>query len=201
MNSELYYQLTAILLLVSGVSISIYYRHKAQLAGKQAGDQISARSEEKPVFLMLRSVFGVALWLGSMLYLMKPAWMVWAQIPLPPAVRWSGAIIGFTGVPLIYWVFSSLGRNVTHTTAVRKEHSLVTYGPYRYVRHPLYSVGMINFLGFSLLSANWFIFACAVIAFAAIMARTPLEEQRLLERFGDEYRSYMQKTGRYLPRL
>ncbi|RPI85094.1 MAG: isoprenylcysteine carboxylmethyltransferase family protein [Chloroflexi bacterium] len=201
MNSEFYYQLTAILLLVSGLSISIYYRHKAQLAGKQAGDQISARAEEKTVFLILRSVFGLALWLGSMLYLINPSWMAWSQISLPPAVRWAGAIIGLTGVPLMYWVFSSLGRNVTRTTAVRKEHSLVTFGPYRYVRHPLYSVGMLNFLGFSLLSANWFIFACAVIGFAAIMARTPLEEQRLIERFGDEYRFYIERTGRYLPKL
>ena len=199
MNTESIFQITAIVLLVSGMSISIYFRHRAFRAGIQSGDEISARREERPLLLALRSVFGLALWLGSMAYLINPPWMEWSQLPLPVWIRWAGAGIGLLGVPLLYWVFSSLGRNVTRTTAIRKEHALVTYGPYRFVRHPLYSIGMLNFLGFCLLSANWFILVSALVTFATILMRTPLEEQRLLEKFGNEYRNYMDRTGRYWP--
>jgi len=104
-------------------------------------------------------------------------------------------------VPLIYWLFSSLGKNVTSTVAIRKDHALVTHGPYRWVRHPLYSVGFVAFTGFSLLAANWFILATLLLAFGVLMQRTPIEERRLIERFGDDYLEYMQRTGRYLPRL
>jgi protein-S-isoprenylcysteine O-methyltransferase Ste14 len=104
-------------------------------------------------------------------------------------------------VPLFYWLFSSLGNNITPTVAIRKDHDLVTSGPYRWVRHPLYSVGFLAFGAFSLLAANWFIFALLILAFIVLMQRTPIEERRLIEHFGDAYREYMQRTGRYLPRL
>jgi protein-S-isoprenylcysteine O-methyltransferase Ste14 len=104
-------------------------------------------------------------------------------------------------LPLVYWLFSSLGKNVTHTVAIRKEHTLVKSGPYRWVRHPLYSVGLALFLGLSLLAANWFIALVIIISFSLLTLRTGIEEARLIERFGDEYREYMRVTGRYFPRL
>jgi protein-S-isoprenylcysteine O-methyltransferase Ste14 len=201
MNTETTFQIAAILLILSAMSISIPFRHRAQKVGKQAGDQISARRDEKPLVFVMRAVFGLAFWLSTLAYLINPRWMAWAQLPLPPALRWSGALLGLLGLPLMYWVFSSLGNNVTHTTVIRREHSLVTYGPYRWVRHPLYTVAMLTFFGFILLSANWFIFLLAVITSTTIILRTPQEEARLVEKFGDEYRRYMAQTGRFLPRI
>jgi protein-S-isoprenylcysteine O-methyltransferase Ste14 len=201
MITESTFHTLALILLSSVVTVSFYYRWQAHKAGAATGDRISARTEEKPLLLAFRSIFGLGLWLSSMVYLVSPGWIAWAQVPLPAGVRFAGAAAGAAALPLIVWVFSSLGKNVTHTTAVRSQHTLVTAGPYRYVRHPLYTVGMLWFLGFSLLAANVFIFACAVLGFAAILLRTPFEEQRLLERFGEDYRQYMQRTGRFLPRL
>ncbi|MGW8251833.1 MAG: methyltransferase family protein, partial [Anaerolineales bacterium] len=77
----------------------------------------------------------------------------------------------------------------------------VTYGPYRWVRHPLYTVGFMMFIGLSLLAANWFIALMLVLGFVPLAMRTPIEEAHLVERFGDEYRRYMRRTGRYLPRF
>jgi protein-S-isoprenylcysteine O-methyltransferase Ste14 len=201
MIQETTYQIIAAAILASGALISIWHRHKAQKSGQAAGDRISAVREEKPLLLGLRSIFGLGLWLGSLAYLLSPGWMAWAQVDLPDVLRLAGAAGGAVSVLLIYWVFSSLGRNVTPTTAVRSQHTLVTSGPYRWVRHPLYSVGTFFFLAFSLLTANAFILLCAVVGFTAIALRTPLEEQRLLEHFGEEYRQYMQQTGRYLPKV
>jgi protein-S-isoprenylcysteine O-methyltransferase Ste14 len=201
MNTETTFQIVAILLILSGMSISITFRHRAHKAGQQSGDKILPRQEEKTFVYWLRSIAGTALILSTLAYLIKPAWVAWAQLPLPPGLRWVGAFIGLIGLPLMYWVFTSLGRNITHTTAIRREHTLVTSGPYRWVRHPLYSTGMLNFMGFSLLTANWFIFLMAMLAFAALLLRTTQEEARLIEKFGAEYRQYMQRSGRFLPRI
>lgn len=215
MTSESTYQLVAIVLTLATLSISIYFRSRAE----RSGEKVSPL-EEGPVILTLRRIFGMALWLSIFAYLINPRWMAWASLaslasltslPLPASclacrqagegLRWSGAAIMALCVPLIYWLFSSLGKNITPTVAIRKEHTLVTHGPYRWVRHPLYSVGFLAFSAFSLLAANWFIFALLVVSFIILMKRTPIEESRLIERFGDDYREYMQRTGRYLPRL
>lgn len=196
MNNESIYRYVAIALLTATLSISIYFRSRAA----RSGDKISSL-EEGPLILNLRRVFGLALWLSIFAYLVNPRWMAWSSLPLPPWARWLGAVLMALCVPLVYWLFSSLGKNVTSTVAIRKEHTLVTSGPYRWVRHPLYSVGLVAFVGFSLLAANWFIFAILLVAFGVLMQRTPIEERRLIERFGDDYLDYMQRTGRYLPRL
>jgi len=199
MNNESIYQFVAIVLILATLSISIYYRSRAA----RSGDKISSL-EEGRLILNLRRIFGLALWLSIFAYLINPRWMAWASLaslPLPDWARWLGAGLMALCVPLVYWLFSSLGKNVTSTVAIRKEHTLVTSGPYRWVRHPLYSVGFLAFSGFSLLAANWFIFATLLLAFGVLMQRTPIEERRLIERFGDDYLEYMQRTGRYLPRL
>jgi protein-S-isoprenylcysteine O-methyltransferase Ste14 len=134
-------------------------------------------------------------------YLINPRWMAWSQVGLPPAVRWAGAALSTIAVPLLFWMFRSLGGNVTDTVAIRREHRLVTAGPYRWIRHPLYSFGSLLLLGFSLLSASWFIAGAALVAAPFLVSRTRTEEARLLERFGDDYRAYIQHTGRFLPRL
>ena len=196
MNNETIYQFVAIALLLPTLSISIYFRSQAE----RSGDKISSL-EEGPLILNLRRAFGLALWLSILAYLINPRWMAWSSLPLPAWARLSGAGLMALCVPLFYWLFSSLGKNVTPTVAIRKEHTLVIRGPYRWVRHPLYSVGFVAFAGFSLLAANWFIFATLLLAFGVLMQRTPIEERRLIERFGDDYLKYMQRTGRYLPRL
>lgn len=196
MNTETVYQFAAIALLLSGASISIFYRSKAA----QTGEKISAEGEGSLIH-NLRRLVGLGLWLGAFAYLVNPRWMAWSQLPLPAWARWAGAAVMLLCVPLIYWVFSSLGKNVTHTVAIRQEHSLVTHGPYRWVRHPLYTVGALMFVGLSLLSANWFIPLMLVLGAPVIAQRTHIEEARLIERFGQAYQEYMLTTGRYLPRL
>ena len=196
MDMERVFQITALILLLSGFSVSIYFRRKAN----QTGEEIDV-NDEGGLILNLRRIFGLLLWLSAFAYLINPAWMAWSQLPLPYWLRWVGAGIMLVCVPLIYWVFSSLGMNVTPTVVTRREHSLVTQGPYRWVRHPLYTVGFLMFVGLSLLAANWFILAVLVLGIIPISKRTPLEEARLIERFGDEYQVYMQHTGRYLPKI
>lgn len=195
MNSELWIRAALALCLAAALAISITYRHRAN----RAEDKINQAYEEGPRIFLLRVFVALGGWGGALLYLVRPEWMAWAQVSPPVWLRWAGAALTAICVPLIYWVFISLGKNVTHTVAIRKEHALVRDGPYRYIRHPLYATGFLLFLGFSLAAANIFIFLMLVGAFLVLDRRADLEEARLIERFGSAYVDYMKVTGRYLP--
>ena len=77
----------------------------------------------------------------------------------------------------------------------------ITSGPYRYVRHPFYVTAALAFAANALATANWFIASTGFVALALLVIRTPTEEGKLVERFGDDYRRYMARTGRFFPRL
>ena len=102
---------------------------------------------------------------------------------------------------LLTWTFHNLGKNITDTVVTRKEHFLVTSGPYRWVRHPFYVSFQLVVLAVSLMMACWFVLAIGSVVLLLLILRTAKEEEKLIERFGDEYRRYMERTGRFWPRL
>ncbi len=138
---------------------------------------------------------------GGLLWLIHPPWLAWFALPLPAWLRWIGVAICVLGGSLQIWTFATLGKNLTDTVVTRKEHTLVTSGPYRFVRHPFYLVFLFAALGGSLVMANWFFAVAGILPFAFIVARVPIEEGNLLKRFGEEYREYRARTGAFLPRF
>lgn len=145
---------------------------------------------------------GVLAWAVINAYLMHPAWVRWCSVRLPDGLRWLGAAVAIFGVPpLLFWTFRSLGKNLTDTVVTRREHTLVTHGPYRWVRHPFYGVVLLWGISLSLLTANWLLALLGVAAVTMLVVRTRVEEVKLTERFGDAYRAYTRRTGRFFPRL
>jgi len=196
MNENIF-RILAALILFTGMGISSYFRRKAD---RDSGEKIS-RKVDGTVFMTIVKLGGLILWLSPLVYLINPQWMAWSKIGLPEWVRWLGVGIGILCTMGIYWLFSSIGSGITPTSATRTEHRLVTSGPYHWVRHPLYTVGSSMFISFGMMADNWFIAALGILAFIAMAIRTPKEEANLVEKFGDEYREYMKRTGRYLPKL
>ena len=196
MNENIFRILAAIILF-SGIGISSYYRRKAD---KDTGEKIS-RKVDGSIMMTIIKIGGLILWLSPLVYLINPLWMAWSKIGLPESIRWLGVGIGILCVFGIYWLFSSIGSGITPTSATRQQHQLVTSGPYRWVRHPLYTVGSSLFISFGMMADNWFIAALGILAFIGMAVRTPKEEANLIEKFGDEYREYMKRTGRYLPKI
>jgi protein-S-isoprenylcysteine O-methyltransferase Ste14 len=196
MNENIF-RILAAMVLFTGVGISSYYRRKAD---QETGEKISRNVDGNIVATMIR-LGGLVLWFSPLVYLVNPKWMVWSKIGLPEEVRWMGVALGVLCVAGIYWLFSSIGSGITPTSATRREHKLVTSGPYRWVRHPLYTIGSALFIAFGLMADNWFIALLGILAFLGMARRTPKEEANLIAKFGDEYREYMKDTGRFLPKL
>ena len=174
--------------------IGIYHRLKAR-----TGEKLDRRQEGLFILVTVRLV-GVAGVAGLIAYLINPACMSWAAVPLPVWVRWTGVGLALIAGLLLVWMFRTLGRNLTDTVVTRKQHTLVTNGPYRWVRHPFYSSAALLILGNFLVAANWFFFVAGCVMFLLLVIRTRKEEQNLIARFGDDYRSYMRRTGRFVPR-
>lgn len=195
--NETTFRILAALILFTGVGISVYYRRKAD---RESGEKLSRQADGTPMMMVIR-IGGLFLWLSPIVYLINPAWMAWSKFGLPEIARWLGVGLGAICVPLIYWLFSSIGSGITPVSATRKEHTLVTHGIYRWVRHPLYTIGSSLYISFGLMADNWFIILLATLAFIAMAIRTPKEEANLIEKFGDEYREYMKRTGRFLPKV
>ena len=147
----------------------------------------------------LRTLAGV--WaLAFTLWMIEPRWMAWAQVALPSGIRGFGALLIAASIPLYAWVFHHLGLNLTDTVLVRRQAALVRTGPYRWVRHPLYSFGALFIAGWALMTANGLVAVAGLGAAALIVVRTAIEERHLVERFGEAYREYMATTGRFVPR-
>ncbi len=195
MNDEQVFRLILILGLVTVCPIGIYHRLKSQASG----ERLDRRQEGIFILATLRPI-GLAGWLGLLAYVIHPAWMSWSQVGLPSWLRWSGVGFGVSAALLLIWVFRSLGTNITDTVVTRAEHTLVTTGPYQWVRHPFYVATALAAIAISLVTANWFLALTGGLAVALLVVRTRTEEKKLIERFGDEYRAYMDRTGRFLPR-
>jgi protein-S-isoprenylcysteine O-methyltransferase Ste14 len=196
MNENIF-RIFAALILFTGIGISSYFRRKAD---QDSGEKIHRRVDGT-FFMNLIRIGGLMLWLSPLVYLINPAWMAWSKMGLPEWIRWLGVGFGLLCVTGIYWLFSTIGNGITPTSATRREHKLVTSGPYRWVRHPLYTFGSSMFIAFGMMADNWFIALLGILAFLAMASRTPKEEANLIEKFGDEYREYMKRTGRYLPKF
>jgi protein-S-isoprenylcysteine O-methyltransferase Ste14 len=196
MNENIF-RIFAIAIFVSSLGISAYHRRKAD---RDSGEKVSWKDEGIATILALR-IGGLVLWFSAIAYLINPAWLAWSKMGLPEWARLSGVGIGLISVLLIYWLFSSIGSGITPTVATRKEHKLVTHGIYKYIRHPLYSVGTLMFLSIAVISDSWFIATLAVFAFILLSMRLPNEEAHLIEKFGDEYREYMKTTGKFIPKF
>jgi len=178
-------------LLVSPVGI--YYRLRSLTREK-----LDRRQEGVFILATLRPV-GAAMWLGMIAWMINSDWMALSSAPLPEWLRWIGVgAIALAGI-LLAWTMRTLGKNLTDTVVTRQEHTLVTSGPYRWIRHPFYDSAALLTTSFFLITANWFFLAGGAILFCLFAARLRTEEANLVARFGDRYRDYMARTARFIP--
>lgn len=176
--------------------IAIYRRVKSQATG----ESLDRRQEGWLVLLTLRPL-GIATMVAVIAFVISPASMAWSAVPLPVWMRWMGVGIGAIAGLLLTWTLSHLGLNLTDTVVTRTKHTLVTSGPYAWVRHPFYTSTALAVVANSLVTANWFVFVTGALVFALLVIRCRREEENLIARFGEDYRAYARRTGRFVPRF
>jgi protein-S-isoprenylcysteine O-methyltransferase Ste14 len=183
-------------ILAAAIGSSAYYRRRARVEGGTI-----TRGEEGPLLITLRLLVTLPLLAALLAYLINPAWMSWSELRMPTWLRWAGVVLGLFALASVHWVLSSLGKNVSETVLTKADHQLVMEGPYRWVRHPLYTTGLALLLAVGLMSANAVLLGFPVLAVVFILAViVPREEAALKDRFGDDYQRYSERTGRLLPR-
>ncbi|MEX2029501.1 MAG: isoprenylcysteine carboxylmethyltransferase family protein [Anaerolineales bacterium] len=186
-----------LLIFLGVLSISAFFRARARRLGGTI-----PRAREGKRFAGARLILAAPLYLPLVAYPIYPPSMEWASLPLPLWVRWVGVVVGVAMLPSIYWVMVSIGKNVSETYLTKEGHELVQHGPYRWVRHPLYSVATTTFLALGLVSANAYLLIVAVLAMIGIASLVvPKEEAELIRKFGAKYQEYQKRTGRFFPRM
>jgi protein-S-isoprenylcysteine O-methyltransferase Ste14 len=187
-------------LMVAGFSvlfpIGLYYRLKSQGTGEHLD-----RSHEGVFMLATLRPLGLVYWAGMIAYMIEPASMGWSSVALPAWLRWTGAALALVGAGLLVWTLRALGPNLTDTVVTRESHTLVTRGPYRFVRHPFYDSAAVLVVATSMMMANWFVLVAGALMFVLLAVRSRTEEAQLLTRFGHSYVAYRSRTGRFLPKI
>lgn len=171
-----------------------------RLRAERVGGRVSPRADPK-WFWAGMAVCGPPLVLAILGFLVAPRWVEFAQVSAPAALRLLGIPLGAAGLALFAWMFRHLGDNVTSTSVPRAAAVLVTTGPYHWIRHPMYSASLVLVAAATLLTANTAVALGGLAMFALLAARSRIEEARLVDKFGDAYRDYQRRTGRFVPRF
>ncbi len=196
MNLDATFRPVVIVAFFTIIAIAVPFRIRSQ----STGESLDRRQEGLVTMITLR-LWGLLLWGSVIAFMISPASMAWSSPPLSAPARWSGLLICGVTALLLLWTLRSLGPNLTDTVVTRRAHTLVTRGPYRWVRHPFYDCMALFMVSTAIMMANWFVLATGVVGFAILAARSRTEEDKLLERFGEPYRAYRASTGRFLPRF
>jgi protein-S-isoprenylcysteine O-methyltransferase Ste14 len=134
------------------------------------------------------------------LYAINRPWMGKFAVPFPSWLRWVGFALGIASLVFWTWTQVALGRNWSPQLQLREEHHLVTSGPYARIRHPLYTAMFGYGASIALVTANWVFVILTAAMIVAIIARIPREERMMIDKFGEEYKVYMKRTGRFFPK-
>ncbi len=124
------------------------------------------------------------------------------QLSFPVWVRWFGVGMFASADILFIWIHKHLGPNFFSTLKLRENHKLIVSGPYKRIRHPMYSAFYMWHIAMFLISANWLIGITWLIGLTIIVIyRVKNEEEMMLNKFGEDYAMHMKQTYRFFPKF
>ncbi|MDY6965589.1 MAG: protein-S-isoprenylcysteine O-methyltransferase [Halobacteriota archaeon] len=177
---------------MAGIRVSGYRRDR----GKRSSSDSMSRKEVPVMFLSF-----IGMQVLPLVYVFT-SWLDFIDYHLPTWAGLSGVVVFTIALWLLWRSHTDLGRNFSPEIEIKDEAALVTNGVFRYIRHPMYAAHWLWAVAQALLLQNWIAGPAFLVAFIFMyIVRVPLEEETMLEHFGDEYREYMKKTGRIIPRL
>ncbi len=194
MPLEISWKITFLLLFIiySLVRIPYAIRNKKNKAIKNQ----SPLKEKLKVFIAFQGMLTIPL-----LYVFTP-WLDSFAMNLPVWLRFTGFAVMFFGILFFAYIHKALDKNWSPVLEIKENHELITSGPYKYIRHPMYTQAWLWVLGQFLLISNWLVGIVGIITWSILyFTRIDNEEKMMIDQFGNKYKEYMQVTGRLIPKV
>jgi len=191
---EFYYKIGLAVLIIAFFIIRAPSVRKASKTEKS--EEKKPTRERVMVFLNFIGMVGIPI-----VYVVTPGLDMFI-LPLPEVIKWLGIVLNIFGLVFLIWIHRVLGQHWSMMLKLGEEHKLVTTGPYSRIRHPMYTFFYILVISNALISLNAMVGICGIILWSCLyVMRIEDEEKMLIEGFGDEYREYIERTGRLWPKL
>ena len=200
MTTELLFRIAFWILLGGVLVMRVYFALRVRWAGERLMPDREAVAREGRGMFAVRVVMFLLILAFLVIYTISPPWMGILAAPFPAWLRWVGFALGLLSLVFWIWTQAALGKQWSPQLQLREEHHLVTTGPYARIRHPLYTAMIGYGVGVALVTANWVFVAFALMVVVGSIARAPKEEEMMLQEFGEEYKAYIQRTGRFFPK-
>lgn len=176
------------------LALRLYYRWRAR-----ENRIVVSRKDLLELLLLAQAAVGMGI--IPLIYVFTSRFE-FADYEMPQWAGWAGTIVFLFTLFLLWRTHADLGRNWSQTLELRESQRLVTGGVYKYVRHPMYAAFFLWGFVQPLLLSNWIAGWSHLLSFSVLyFLRVGREERMMLDEFGEEYREYMKRTGRVVPRF
>ena len=128
-------------------------------------------------------------------------WLTTRFVTASPSIGKFGVTIAVVGIALAMWARWHLGENWSATVTLKEGHELIRSGPYRYMRHPIYSGMLLAFVGTALALGEYRALISVAIVLVAFYTKAKKEELFLTQEFGEKFREHSRRTGMFLPKF
>lgn len=128
-------------------------------------------------------------------------WLATRFVSVSPTIGIIGVTITFLGIAFAIWARWHLGENWSATVTLKQGHELIRTGPYRRIRHPIYTGMLLAFAGTALALGEYRALLSVCIVIVAFYAKAKKEERYLTHEFGDKFREHVRHTGMFFPKL
>lgn len=151
-------------------------------------------------FLLVVNPLAGILLLTGRLEAFDPSHLAVREPRVALVVELTGLMLYMGGFLLMGWALMTLGRNYQlGGKAPRAGDVMIADGPYRLIRHPMYSAALSISLGLSMLTGSWICLCVFCVYLVLILLLIPMEEDRTAKAYGEQYLAYQRKTPVLVP--
>ena len=192
---------------IGGLCVVLLYAIQAEIRfGAKARSHLAGASDRGSTIALtiaaLVPVLGFALAMKASAYPWIPRWFRDASLPAMPWIAWLGVLVGMLGLAVRIWAVCTLRERYTRTLLTQEGQALERRGPYRWVRHPGYLGSLLCLNGVAMASGNYAVLVASLaVTVAAYAHRIRVEDEMLLQAFGQTYAAYRREVAAVIPFL
>lgn len=188
------FKICFVVLWIIYVSIRIPYEKLHKNSKKEV---VIKKSKER--LLVLVNFIGLVL--CPFIWVFSP-WLDLFNFYLPDLARILGVLCMIISLLFFWWIHKTLGANWSPLLEIREKHELIVSGPYKRIRHPMYTQIWLWVISQFLVTSNYLAGLSGIIAWSIVyFSRVKTEEQMMIKKFGNTYKEYMKVTGRLFPKF